>query len=560
MREDVRHTAPHPTEDRVLIITGGLLSVKDRSVVAALKKQIASYRASSAAWLDAYYKVIGAENLIALRRFQRSRAFRAAPYRAQVERYFADDRHHDAPELAEVVLATLLEAEGLGWEATTVTDLFADEALRERLLGSCGCVFVSSTLLRDLSELQPLVALVKRAHNHVVVGGALATLLADRWEPNPYVDLVAAGYGERLVPSLAAWIRSGYTTLEPPPGGRLEQRGGTPILRSGVPASHHLDALPTPDWQLAERYHRQRFPMVHYESMRGCPHNCRFCSYPYLFDDRLCRFKSAERIVQEWLGYAAHGVRWVMCLDSTFTVPRKRLRKVCEGLIDAGSPLRWICYARGDDLAEPGLCELMARAGCHQVQIGVESGSATILANMDKRCSLEQSHAGIANCRRAGISSFVTVILGFPGETPATIRDSYAFIRDAAPDFAYPTPFTTRVEFMPILQPEHRERFGLRTAGGSHSGAPYWRHDSMSCEEVGHWQHWFLRQMMLDRAALECSLFYKGMLTYHPRDRETLLDFQRDVAQSQSGLRALFAGLRHLTSARLEREVRRTFG
>ena len=544
---------------RVLIVTGGHLSVKDRSLYHALRKQAASFRASSGAWLDVTYKVIGAETLIALRREQQSVAFRFAPYREAVTRYFADERNYEVPELGEAILATLLEAEGVGWEAATFAELFSDRALRERLLDRCDCVFASSTLLRDLSELEPLVAVLKRPQNRVVVGGALVTLLAERWLHNPDIDLVAAGYGEMLVPALVAWIRSGFTRLTPPPGGRLEERGNTPILYSGVPADHSLDELITPDWRLLERYHGQPYPMVHYDSMRGCPHRCAFCSYPYLFDDRVCRFKSAARIAEEWSRYAAHGVLFVTCLDSTFTALKGRLQDLCEGLIDRGSPVRWICYARGDDLTDPEVCALMRRAGCIQVQIGVESGNPRILENMNKRCALDQSHRAVQNCRRAGIASFVTLILGFPGETPATIRDSYDFVRSAEPDFTYPTPFTTRVEKIPILSPESRARFGIRTAGMDRSSAPYWRHNTMSCEEVGHWQQWFLRRIMLDRATLDCSLFYKGMLTYRPEDRQALLDFQYHVATHHPVLRALFAGVGQWVRGNLERAVHQAF-
>jgi len=179
---------------------------------------------------------------------------------------------------------------------------------------------------------------------------------------------------------------------------------------------------------------------------------------------------------------------------------------------------------------------------------------------MAKRCSLADSHAAVENCRQAGIASFVTIIIGFPGETPATIRDSYAFIRSAQPDFAYPTPFTTRVEAIPVLDEAHRQRFGLRTAGGSRSSAPYWRHHTMSCEEVGEWQHWFIRRMMLDRAALECSLFYKGMLSYRLQDRSALLDFQYDAATHHPLLRTVFGGVGLWVRSRLEQDVDRVFG
>ena len=108
--------------------------------------------------------------------------------------------------------------------------------------------------------------------------------------------------------------------------GSLERRGQTWVLRSGTLPARDLDALPTPDWSLAQRHHEQRYPFIHYESSRGCPHNCAFCSFPHLFDAGTYRTKSAARIVEEWRGYARQGFRYISCLDSTFTTPRKRVR------------------------------------------------------------------------------------------------------------------------------------------------------------------------------------------------------------------------------------------
>lgn len=545
---------------RVLIVTGGFLSVKDRSLFTALRKQVRAVRASSAAWYDLNLKAVAAEQLLPLRRHLASRRCRRASYGEAAARFFADGRLFDTPELSEVTLATLLEAEGIAWEASTYAELFADPTLRERLLRRCGCVFCCTTLLRDISELAPMVAALKRPDNRVVAGGALASLTGRPWRGGAALDLLAVGHGEPLIPAIAAWIRSGFTELRPPSGGRLEPHAGVPVLYSGAPAARDLDALPTPDWALAERYHGRAFPLVHYESVRGCPFRCSFCSYPFLFDDHLPRYKSAARIAQEWTAYAERGARFINCLDSTFTAPRKRLTELCERLIALGSPVRWLCYGRGSELEDPALCRLMARAGCHQVQIGVESGSPEMLTRMNKRCTVAQNRRALAACHEAGIGTLVTVIIGFPGETPQTVRQTYRFIQESEPDFAYACPFVTRVAALPVLEEAARARFGLRSVGGSRSSSPYWRHASMSCDEVGRWQRWFTRKMMLERAALDGTLFYQGIVDYcRQRDRSMLLDLQRDAALSSPLLRAMLTVISGWTNQRLRRDMAQAF-
>jgi radical SAM superfamily enzyme YgiQ (UPF0313 family) len=549
---------PAPDPRKVLIVSGGFVSVKDRSPWVALRKQVASFRASSAPWYDLHLKLLNAEHLLAVRRHRGSDAFRRAPYHDVAVRYFSQQALFEPPELAEVLLATLLVREGLEPRLATVSQVFEDQARSQALLAECGTVFLSSTLLRDTSELVPVVARLKRPGNRVVVGGALASLIARDFNGLEGVSVLAAGHGERLVPALAAWLKGGCRALVAPEGGQVHDKSGTLLLFSGPPPGRSLDGLPAPDWALAERLHGRPFPAIHYESARGCPFRCGFCSYPLLFDDRVYRTRSAARMAEEWAAHARRGVRFISCLDSLFTTPRQRLEELCRRLVELGTPVKWLCYARGDDLTDPATCQLMARAGCVQVQLGAESGSQAMLDSMDKRARVADNARAILNCREAGVATFVTVILGFPGETAATVRQTWEFLADTRPDFAYATPFMVRVPQVPVLQQESRAHTRLVTFGGSQSAAPYWRHASMSCAEVGH--HWrsLHRRLAAERVALDSSLFYGGMPDYvRQRDREALLDFQRDALLGSPALSAAFWPLRAWTARRLVTDVGR---
>jgi anaerobic magnesium-protoporphyrin IX monomethyl ester cyclase len=546
--------------DKVLIVTGTMISAKESSLLAALRKQRESLKASSGAWLDIQTKLHAVELLLSQRMHLKSKAFRRSPYRDAVEAYFRNRENFDTPELTEVLLATLLEAEGLDFEVSTFTELYADRVLRSRLLDECPCVLLSTTLLRDLSELLPLAKMLKRPDNKVVMGGALTSMLHSEWRHDGLADVLAVGSGELLVPRIAGWIRSGYKELNPPSQGRIEQRGDTVLLFSGVHGTRNLDHLVRPDWELAARYHGRSFGMVYYESVRGCPYRCSFCNYPFLFDDNKFRTKSAGKIAADWAHYTSHGVKTITCLDSLFTMPKRRLVELCDQLLREGTEVDWICYARADDLADLETCRLMRRAGCIQVQIGLESGNQRQLDNMNKKCTVEQNRIALENCRKAGIASVTTVIIGFPGETPDSIDDTFRLLKETPPDLYYAAAFNTRFEYVPILEKEQAERFGLQTLRGGHSSIPYWRHDSMSSTEVAHWQRRFSRRMAEERVSLDGMLFYSGFLGYRAEQRADLLDFQRDLYRGGPLLRGLFGRLDRWAHARLEADVERVFG
>src|SRR5262245_55884286 len=116
---------------RVLVVTGGLLTEKETSVWRALRKSVRQWRASEHAWLDLKIKLAFAELLA-----------------GKVRRSSDEDT---PPDLTEVVLATLLDQQGVPYDLATYDDLFARPEWIARRLDECDCVFASSTFLRDLS-------------------------------------------------------------------------------------------------------------------------------------------------------------------------------------------------------------------------------------------------------------------------------------------------------------------------------------------------------------------------------------------------------------------------
>ena len=544
--------------ERVLVVTGGMITGQEKSMVRIAQKLFAQTSHAKDAWLDFKVKLIMGEPVLALQ-LERLGFWRwDKKTRHHLQRFFTRADNTDTPNLTEVVLTTQLHARGLEYEAITLDALFAEPARVERLLGETSCVLLSSTYLHDLSELEPLVSRLTRPHNRVVLGGALVGVIHSAWEGMTEVDVVAVGYGESLINSLATWIRSGYRDLVAPERGRVVEKQHSKFIFSGIPETKNLDFLPTPNWRLAEQYHDRRFPMIYYESVRGCPYRCAFCNYPYLFDDTRFRFKSAEKMAEDWQHYVnTLGVKYITCLDSLFTMPRRRLRRFCERLIQKKIKVKWICYARADDLADEDTVLLMKAAGAHQVQIGIESGDQGQLDRMNKACSIESNHRALELCRKHGLTSVISLIVGYPGETAQTLENTYQFLKATPPDFYFLATFSVRVAGVPVLQPEQRRRFGLEVHDTLHSMAPYWRHNTMSCDEVGEHLRRLDRRLMCDQVALNASIFYQGLLNFDPAGRDALLMLQERSTRRHPVLRRAADAANRWVDVRLERDVQR---
>jgi anaerobic magnesium-protoporphyrin IX monomethyl ester cyclase len=522
---------------KVLIITGGLVSGAEDSIFSSLRKLYRQWKDSEHAWLDLKIKLVFAEFLI-----HKPRASSDSLW---------------APDLTEVLLATLLKEQGVPYELATYGDLFDQPRLMERLLSETECVFVSTTFLRDLSELTPLLRMLKRPHNHLVLGGPLASMLSDRCEELNDVELLAVGYGEFLVPSLVQWMRSGFTKLEAPAGGRLSALGPTQVLHSGVPQTTNLDFLTTPDWLLSQTDRRKSYRMIYYESVRGCPYRCNFCNYPYLFSDNRFRYKSAKRMVEEWEHYRRTlNIEYITCLDSLFTVPRERLAQFCRALIERRlDAIKWICYARADDLAHEETVALMKRAGAHQVQIGLESGDQGQLDNMDKVCTVESNGKAIDLCRKHGLTSVASLIVGFPGETRETLARTLDFLRSHPPDFFFLAPFSTRATGVPLFTDANRSRFKLVTSNHLRTGAPYWRHATMSCLEMGNHARELHRAIMKERISLNGALYFHRLLDYQAQERHALLSDQSRITASSLPVSWLFDRANAFVDSRLASDM-----
>jgi anaerobic magnesium-protoporphyrin IX monomethyl ester cyclase len=162
---------------------------------------------------------------------------------------------------------------------------------------------------------------------------------------------------------------------------------------------------------------------------RGCPFRCSFCSRtPW---DIRTKFRSVDNILAEIDEIVSLGYTGLMIYDDTFTLNRRRVLGLCQRL--EPYDLLWKAFIRADRIDE-SLAFAMARAGCVEVSIGIESGSQQILDGVGKHTTVEQNTEAVRICQEAGINVRAFMILGLPGETHETIAETRAWLDTARPD------------------------------------------------------------------------------------------------------------------------------
>ncbi|MBV6443493.1 MAG: Ribosomal protein S12 methylthiotransferase RimO [Saprospiraceae bacterium] len=180
---------------------------------------------------------------------------------------------------------------------------------------------------------------------------------------------------------------------------------------------------------------------VSISTQRGCPYTCRWCSTAVYGQSyrRRSPVKVADEI--EWL-QKNYDFDLIWFVDDVFTVSHKWLGEFHDELKARDLKIKFECITRADRLNEE-VIRVLKDCGCFRVWIGAESGSQRIIDAMDRRVEVGQVREMIKAARREGIQAGTFIMLGYPGETEADIRETVKHLKDSNPDLftitvAYP--------------------------------------------------------------------------------------------------------------------------
>ncbi len=204
------------------------------------------------------------------------------------------------------------------------------------------------------------------------------------------------------------------------------------------PFIRNLDDLPLPLHDLLPwREYRApniRGPYTFIVPSRGCPAGCTFCikhvSYQYAV-----RVRSPENVLAELRLLWELGLRNVHMYADLFTVNREQVMGICEGMVREGLAFKWTCNSRVD-YVDPEMLRAMARAGCWLISWGIESASEQIRRNVHKGTGDDKIVRALEWSKAAGIMNWGYFIIGLPGETEDTIRQTIALAKKLPLDLA----------------------------------------------------------------------------------------------------------------------------
>jgi radical SAM superfamily enzyme YgiQ (UPF0313 family) len=301
-------------------------------------------------------------------------------------------------------------------------------------------VGITSVTVNSSSALQAASS-AKESHPRAftVLGGPHVTVLDEQTlSENKDVDCVARHECEYTILELADHVSGN------PPKNLDEVEGITfrvngQIVRTPDRAFiQDLDSLPRPAYKFfaLEKYRylgKLVFPIM---ASRGCPGNCAFCLASKM-SGRVVRKRSPKNVVDEmeWLRDKL-GADAFTFYDPSFTFDNKWVWEICEELQKRKINLSWDCTTRVDYVSKPILAK-MKQANCQIVGFGMESNSQKILNIMRKGTTKEQNERAVRWAKEVGLPFGLFFIIGYPGETVETLKETLDFIRRAEPDDVY---------------------------------------------------------------------------------------------------------------------------
>jgi len=220
--------------------------------------------------------------------------------------------------------------------------------------------------------------------------------------------------------------------------GLVWRRNGHLAFNADRPFIANLDDLPLPRHDMlpldAYRIPMLKGPYSFIVTSRGCPGGCRFCikhvSYQYSV-----RLRSPESIMEEIEMLYDLGLRNVHMYTDLFTVNREQVMGLCKLMVESGLEIKWTCNSRVDYVDEEML-QTMAKAGCWTISWGLESGNVDVLKRVRKGTNPEKMMRALTWSKKAGIRNWGYFIIGLPGETEESIKETIALSKKLPVDIA----------------------------------------------------------------------------------------------------------------------------
>jgi len=266
----------------------------------------------------------------------------------------------------------------------------------------------------------------------IVIGGVGFSIFPDKIVEFTGADFGVRGDGEYAIVGLIEQIR--WAQHFDKVAGLIWRANGKII--SNPPTWPPRLSLPTSRDAIDNVAYLKRGGQVGLETKRGCNRPCIYCADP-LSKGAVIRRRKAAEVADEAEALLAKGIDVLHICDSEFNIPRSHALEVCKEFArrGLGKRIRWYTYMAVTPF-DAELAAAMRKAGCAGIDFTGDSASSAMLKAYRQPHLKEDLALAVRLCRENGITVMIDLLLGGPGETAETAKETIDFVKQISPDAA----------------------------------------------------------------------------------------------------------------------------
>jgi tryptophan 2-C-methyltransferase len=292
----------------------------------------------------------------------------------------------------------------------------------------------------------------------VVLGGVGFSVMPELVISKTGVDFGIWGEGEFVLPELAHRLENQKEWRNLP---GLIWRSDSALQRN-PPDARSLADLPrmSRGW-VDNRLYFLRGGQAGFETKRGCSGKCIYCADPVAKGARVRRRPPAA-VADELEELLEQGIDTLHTCDGEFNIPGGHAMDVCREIArrGLGGRLRWYAYCAPAPYS-PELAHAMRTAGCVGINFGVDNGNEEMLKRLGRDFGPMDIRDAARWTKEHGMSVMLDLLLGAPGETEASVRQTVELVKQVEPDCAG---VSLGVRVYPGVE------LARQTASGEHTG------------------------------------------------------------------------------------------
>lgn len=266
----------------------------------------------------------------------------------------------------------------------------------------------------------------------IVIGGVGFSIFAKSIVEYTGADFGILGDGETAITALIRQLQ-GTRRFKDVPGLIWQENS---IIHNNPPSWPNSISLGTARNFIDNPIYFKRGGQCGLETKRGCNRHCIYCADP-LSKGTMLRLRNPSEVADEVESLLSQEIDVLHLCDSEFNMPRNHAYAICEEFNrrSLSDKVRWYAYLSPTPF-DVDLANVMARAGCIGIDFTGDSGSESMLRTYRQQHSREDLAIAVKHCRLNKIAVMIDLLLGGPGETPQTVRQTIDFIKKIEPDCA----------------------------------------------------------------------------------------------------------------------------